>query len=111
MGRKKGFTLVELLAVIVILSLISLITIPVVLNVVENSRLSAAKISGFNYVKAVNDEIQTNDMEDDSKEFEDGKLYKKYPKAFDYNKDLMDGIFTFGIKKNILLNKKNGGNN
>ena len=73
MGRKKGFTLVELLAVIVILSLISLITIPVVLNVVENSRLSAAKISGFNYVKAVNDEIQTNDMEDDSKEFEDGK--------------------------------------
>lgn len=72
MGRKKGFTLVELLAVIVILSLISLITIPVVLNVVENSRLSAAKISGFNYVKAVNDEIQTNDVEDDSKEFEDG---------------------------------------
>ena len=32
-------------------------------------------------------------------------------KAFDYDKDLMDGIFTFGIKKNILLNKKNGGNN
>lgn len=45
------------------------------------------------------------------REFEDGKLYKKYPKAFDYDKDLMDGIFTFGIKKNILLNKKNGSNN
>ena len=29
------------------------------------------------------------------KEFEDGKLYKKYPKAFDYDKDLMDGIFTW----------------
>lgn len=42
------------------------------------------------------------------REFENGKLYKKYPKAFDYDKDLMDGIFTFGIKKNILLNKKNG---
>jgi ATP-dependent exoDNAse (exonuclease V) beta subunit len=45
------------------------------------------------------------------REFEDGKLYKKYPKAFDYDKDQMDGIFTFGIKKNILLNKKNGSNN
>ena len=41
------------------------------------------------------------------REFEDGKLYKKYPKAFEYDKDQMDGIFTFGIKKNILLNKKN----
>ena len=37
-------------------------------------------------------------------------VYKKYPNAFEYDKDQMDGIFTFGIKKNILLNKKNGGN-
>lgn len=74
MRKKEGFTLVELLAVIVILSLVSLITIPLILNVVENSRLSAAKISGFNYVKAVNDEIQLNDMEDkeDYTEFKDG---------------------------------------
>ena len=38
---KKGFTLVELLAVIVILAVILVIAVPLVLKVVDNSRLSA----------------------------------------------------------------------
>ena len=54
------------------------------------------------------DDIEVCIVNFPGREFEDGKLYKKYPKAFNYDKDLMDGIFTFGIKKNILLNKKNG---
>ena len=39
--NKKGFTLVELLAVIVVLAIIALITIPVTLNIIENARKGA----------------------------------------------------------------------
>ena len=42
---KKGFTLIELLAVIVILAVISLITVPMLLNVVEESRKGAFKVT------------------------------------------------------------------
>lgn len=38
---KKGFTLVELLAVIVILAVIMVISVPIVLNVINNSKKSA----------------------------------------------------------------------
>lgn len=41
MNNKKGFTLVELLAVIVILSIIALIAVPGVFNAIEASRQKA----------------------------------------------------------------------
>ena len=34
----KGFTLIELLAIIVILAIISAITVPIVLNIIENAK-------------------------------------------------------------------------
>ena len=40
--KNKGFTLVELLAVIVILAVISLITVPMILGVIEEAKKSAA---------------------------------------------------------------------
>lgn len=40
------------------------------------------------------------------KQFSDGKLYRIYEPAFEYNKDTMDKIFNFGIKKNMILNRK-----
>lgn len=42
---KKGFTLVELLAVIVVLGVIALIAVPTILDVVEDSRKGAFKDS------------------------------------------------------------------
>ena len=42
--KKKGFTLVELLAVIVILAIIALITTPLILNVIENAKKGNYKI-------------------------------------------------------------------
>ena len=39
--NKKGFTLVELLAVITILSVIALITTPIIFGVVEDSRMNS----------------------------------------------------------------------
>ena len=50
---KKGFTLVELLAVIVILALVALITIPVILNVVDKSKDKTYKRSIDAYGRAI----------------------------------------------------------
>ena len=50
---KKGFTLVELLAVIVILGVISLITTPIVSNLVQESKGNSKLIGAEIYVDAV----------------------------------------------------------
>ncbi len=49
----KGFTLVELLAIIVILAIIALITTPIILNIIEKSRLNAAKDKAWGTIEAV----------------------------------------------------------
>ena len=41
--NKRGFTLIELLAVIVILAIIALIAVPVIMNIISESRKSAFK--------------------------------------------------------------------
>ena len=43
--KKKGFTLIELLAVIVVLAIIALISSMLILNIIEDSRKSAAEAS------------------------------------------------------------------
>lgn len=55
MKEKKGFTLLELLAVILVLAIISLITTPIVLNVVEKSKEHARELSIRGYAEALND--------------------------------------------------------
>ena len=55
MNKNKGFTLIELLAVIVLLAILMVITVPKILNVIENSRKSAAESS----IKLVKDAIKT----------------------------------------------------
>lgn|SRR5574344_2073843 len=50
---KKGYTLVELLTVIIILSVLALITVPVVTNIINDSKLSSAERSLEGYVKAI----------------------------------------------------------
>ena len=47
MNKNKGFTLIELLAVIIILAVIALIATPIVLNVIDNARISANKDSVY----------------------------------------------------------------
>jgi len=49
----KGFTLIELLAVIVILAIIALIAVPIILDLIGNTKVSAAKRSVENYIDAV----------------------------------------------------------
>ena len=54
---KKGFTLVELLAVIVILAIIALITIPAVMKIIDNATMNSYRRSVDLYGKAVNNAI------------------------------------------------------
>ena len=44
MKRTKGFTLIELIAVIIILSIIALITVPVVMNIIERAIIKAGEL-------------------------------------------------------------------
>jgi len=49
---QKGLTLIELLAVIVILAIIAAIAIPAIGNIIENSRVGAAKSDALNALAA-----------------------------------------------------------
>ena len=54
MKKNKGFTLIELLAIIVILAIIAVITVPIILNIIENSRMGAATDSAYGFKESVN---------------------------------------------------------
>ena len=54
---KKGFTLVELLAVIVILAIIALIAVPIVLGIIGNTKESSILRSGEAFAKGVEQAI------------------------------------------------------
>ena len=49
--KKNAFTLVELLAVVVILSIIMVVGVPRVINVIETSRIESKKILGETLIK------------------------------------------------------------
>lgn len=51
--KKNGFTIIELLAVIVILAIIALIATPIVINIIEDSKQSSVKVSAENYLNAL----------------------------------------------------------
>ena len=52
--RNNAFTLIELLAIIVILAIIAVITVPIILNIIENSRKGAATDSAYGYKDSIN---------------------------------------------------------
>ena len=68
---KKAFTLIELLAVIVILGILALIVTPILINVVKDSNEKSYKLSADGYINAVNDYILSNQL--DGKKVENGK--------------------------------------
>ena len=74
--KNKGFTLVELLAVIVILALIALIATPIILNVINDAKKQAAKDSAYGYMDAVEKYIVSSELED--KSIQDGTYSVEY---------------------------------
>lgn len=53
MMDKKGFTLIEVLAVIVIIGVIAVITVPVIKDSLDDAKLNVAKDSAYGYKRAV----------------------------------------------------------
>ena len=62
---KKGFTLVELLAIIIILSIIAVIATPIVLNVIDEAKKTTAKNNAEAYLNAVTLAIANKNLEMD----------------------------------------------
>lgn len=70
--RKYGFTLVELLAVVVIISVISLISIPIITNVIEKAKKGAAESSAISYIDVVEKQVMINKVDSSKNSINDG---------------------------------------
>lgn len=73
--KKKGFTLVELLAVITLLGLLGLIVVPIVTNTIENQRIKAFESSVHGLLDTVQAKSQNSDFDEMVYTFDVDKLY------------------------------------
>lgn len=71
---KKGFTLIELLAVFVVLAVIATITIPVVQNLMSNSKKEGALRSAELYINAVDQALIDKNLSDGSYAVKNGDI-------------------------------------
>ena len=62
MKNKKGFTLVELLAVIVVLAIIMIIAIPSVLNSMDDARKSSFALYGQKLINSAQAKVQASQL-------------------------------------------------
>ena len=83
---KKGFTLIELLAVLVILAIIALIAVPIVQNMIRDSKKNATLRSAEFYIDAVNKSIAS--------------------KQANIDFDLNDGTYKINEQGNICLDEE-----
>ena len=60
---KNAFTLIELLAVIIVLSVIALITIPAITTILKDSKEKSVEISAKNYASSLNNCLSTLDIQ------------------------------------------------
>ena len=61
--KNKGFTLIELLAVIVILAIIALIAVPIIINIIRDTKEKSREISKDLYLTAVEQTILKENIE------------------------------------------------
>jgi len=71
--NRNAFTLIELLAIIVILAIIAVITVPIILNIIENSRRGAAINSAYGYRDAINKFYVSKLLDDNNYVIENGE--------------------------------------
>lgn len=78
--NKKGFTLMELLAVIIVLAIIALISIPIITNIIKESEKKSVENSANGYVNALNEEIVNSNFST-KKKINNGYYYAEYLKT------------------------------
>ena len=118
--NNKAFTLIELLAVIVILAIIALIATPIVLNIIKDSRESSGLRSAEMYLDAVEQSVSIEKMENTNFNpstctvVEEGNLdcegYDKNPIEVEVNGEVPETgkiIFENGQIKDVTLNYSN----
>ena len=114
----KGFTLIELLAVIVILAIIALISTPIVLDIIENTKVTLQKRSIEMYVAAVENAVARYSMSNNGiipigvYELNDSHnlTNEEYSIQVDYSgSTLTNGVLV--IKSDGSIEIKNGSNN
>lgn len=81
--NRKGFTLVELLSVIVILGILSLISVPIVMNIINGVQKKSTEESAYGYVEALNQAIVDSNYST-KKKINNGYYYSQYLKK-EYN--------------------------
>ena len=86
---KKGFTLIELLAVIVVLAIIALISIPVIINSIDDARKTAWKDTAHGITKSLEnlyaEELLKNETSLDMFFLYENKVFTSYPNGININ--------------------------
>lgn len=98
LNNEKGLTLVELLAVIVILGIIAAIAIPSIGGVIENSKVKAQFADGQNVLAAANIYFTENPSK------------TSVPIAELVSEDYLDNSGRIGVVATDVVNKVKGGN-
>ncbi|MGG4166865.1 prepilin-type N-terminal cleavage/methylation domain-containing protein [Rossellomorea vietnamensis] len=91
--NERGLTLVELLAVIVILGIIAAIAVPSIGNIIEKSRADAVKAEGIQVLNAAKLYVSSEKIPDGTTSIGADQL-KDY---LDNNGDIMQGGYTVSI--------------
>ena len=87
--KKQGFTLIELLAIIVILAIIAVITVPIILNIIENSKKGSVQDSALGYKDAVQKYYMNGLVDNKNGELPSGiKLVSSLPSDFDVSGEI-----------------------
>ena len=106
--NEKGLTLVELLAVIVILAIVAAIAVPAIGNVIENSRYKAAKADAITVLNAANIYFTEKQTESDNGKAVETVTIEQLNTA-GYLED--PGTFADGkVKETIVTKVSEGGN-
>ncbi|MEI2462677.1 prepilin-type N-terminal cleavage/methylation domain-containing protein [Niallia taxi] len=106
--NEKGLTLIELLAVIVILGIIAAIAIPSIANIIKNSRFDAVKADAVQILNGAQTYVSSNDYTTGTLTEEQLDQYIENVTTFDDGYDVIVGTngLTFtgnGEKGNITI--------
>jgi len=110
--NEKGLTLIELLAVIVILGIIAAIAIPSIANIIKNSRFDAVKADAVQILNGAQTYVSSNDYTTGTLTEEQLDQYVENVTTFDDGYDVIVGTdgLTFtgnGEKGNITIEFSN----